>query len=119
MGITFNIVEQKGLDYEEAKKAYLDGVKGMRFRKMFGIGTSQYKRLLERFREDGIPVHQRGGVYYGTPKYYYCTKEREDYFIVCKWINRKKHYFGFYNSEEEAKARVEELKKNNWNGLLK
>lgn len=119
MGITFNIVEQEGLDYEEAKTAYLNGIKGMRFRKMFGIGTSQYTRLLERFREDGIPITPIGGVYRGKPKNYYCINVQYGYWVVCKWFNRKKHYFGMYKSEAEAKARVEELKKNNWNGLLK
>lgn len=51
------------------------------------------------------------------PKYYSFVKN-ENAFQVQKVIDGKKVYFGYYKTEEEAKARVEELKNNNWDGLL-
>lgn len=47
------------------------------------------------------------------PKYYTFNK-KDNAFVVQKWVNGEKVHFGYYKTEEEAKARVEELKKNGW-----
>lgn len=51
------------------------------------------------------------------PKYYTFIKN-ENAFQVQRFIGGVKVYFGYYRTEDEAKARVEELKNNNWDGLL-
>ena len=38
---------------------------------------------------------------------------------VYKWINGKCHYFGRFESETQAIKKVNRLRKNNWNGLIK
>ena len=116
----FNIVESKTLNYEEVKQAYLNGIRGNRLRKKFGIGRSQYTRLLNRFREDGIIIPKKGNVAINnTPKYYYnniCNGI--PYWTVSRTINYKHHYFGHYKTEAEAQQRVKELQENNWDGVF-
>ena len=117
----FKIVDGTALDYESAKKAYLNGVRGNKLRKMFNIGTSQYRTLLNRFREDGITIPKKGKVdINNSPRYYHkhlC--KGKTYWTVTRTVNWKKVYFGHYKTEAEAKARVKQLEKNNWEGLIK
>lgn len=118
--MNFKIVEGVSLDYDEAKKAYLNGIRGVNLRKMFNIGSSQYQRLLTRFREDGIIIPRKGNVSVGKqPKYYYRNLcKGRSYWTVSRTINWKRHYFGHYKTQAEAKAKVKELEANNWEGLL-
>ena len=116
----FNIVDGEQIDYEEIKQAYLEGVRGRKLREMFGIGTSQYTRILVRFREDGIIVPQKGNVVVNNePKYYQRNMcNGICYWVVSRTVNWKRHYFGRYKTEAEAQARVKELKENNWEGVF-
>ena len=116
----FEIKEGKSIDYEKAKLAYLQGVRGTALRKMFGMGTSQYTRLLQRFREDGLTVPHKGNVAINkNPKYYHKNLCKGiSYYTVTRTINWKRYYFGHFKTEAEAKARVMELEKNNWEGLI-
>ena len=118
--MAFKIVEGKTLDYETVKEAYLSGIYGVELREMFGMGTSQYSTMLKRFREDGIHVPKHGNIRPNNlPRNYHPRKSHgRTYWIVTKTINWKKYNFGSYKTEEEAKARVQELRESNWMGLL-
>ena len=111
----FRISEGKGINYEQAKKDYIEGLHGVKFRDKHNLGLSAYNRLLKRFREEGITIYNNKL----DAKYYYHSK-KADVYVVCRRIgvSGKFHYFGNYKTEDEAKARVEELKANNWEGLL-
>lgn len=50
-------------------------------------------------------------------KHYY--KTRNGGYKITKYINGKEHWFGSYKTEKEAQERVEELKKNNWDNMVK
>jgi hypothetical protein len=119
--MNFNIIDGDYFDYDKAKEAYLKGIRGNNLRKKFGIGRSQYVRLLKRFREDGIIIPHKGNVQINNaPKYYYnhiCNGY--SYWTVSRTINYKLHYFGHFKTEAEAQQRVKELEENNWEGLIK
>lgn len=120
MTLSFNIIEQKQINYDEAKKDYAGGLIGKEFREKYNIGGSAYLRLLKRFREDGLPVpvnknyrkrRKKDG------KYYYPVHGNR-YYSVKKCINGRLIHFGTCKSEAEAKKMVIGLKKSNWEGLL-
>lgn len=67
----FNIRDGEYLDYDSAKEAYLNGIRGDKFRELFNIGKSQYSRLLNHFRDDGIIIPRRGNVPINSPPKYY------------------------------------------------
>lgn len=119
--VNYNVIEKDYVDnYNEMKKAYLNGVRGERFRKLFGIGRSAYKRILQDFREDGIFIAHRGKVKVGSkPKYYYFANYYGyGYWVVRRTINGERHNFGHFKSEAEAQQKVRELDSNGWEGLL-
>lgn len=82
------------------------------------IGSGAWQTVLKRLKEQGVPM--RG---YNKPsgvrkaRYYYWDKHTQSW-RVYKFINGKQLGFGGYRTEKEAQARVKELKKNNWDGLL-
>lgn len=120
MTLSFNIVEQKQVDYDAVKQDYLNGIIGMELREKHGLGGSAYLRLLKRFREEGIPVPNKSPKKSRKCKYYYREFKRgKPYWSVRKWINGEVVWFGGYWTEAEAKQRVKELRENNWEGLLK
>lgn len=121
VNMEFNIHDGTTASYQEMKEAYLSGVRGKNLRKQFGIGTSRYKRLLDEFRADGIIVPKRGRTRINKPvkNYYFAEYGMYRYWVVKKTINNTIHHFGHYKSEAEAQKRVQELKSNHWNGLLK
>ena len=82
------------------------------------IGSGTWQTVLKRLKERGVTM--RG---YSKPRgvrkarYYYWDKHSQSW-RVYRFINGKYHGFGGYKLEKEAQARVEELKQNNWEGLL-
>ena len=121
MSLNFRVVEQETVPYETLKQAYLNGIRGKKLMEMYGMGSSQYTRLLRDFREDGIVVPRRGNtsINENTKWYSHQGFGRYTYWVVKRTINGQKYTFGRYKTEAEAQKKVEELKKNNWNGLLK
>lgn len=115
--MNFNITDGDTIDYEQAKQDYINGLRSKSFRKKYNIGASAYGSLLKRFREDGIEVHVRGKYKTPTAKYYHYNKVSNHY-VVTRKVKGKSFYFGYFLTEKEAQARVEELKQNNWEGLL-
>lgn len=121
--IRFNIVEQNSIDYEQAKKDYINGIRGNRLRNKHQIGRSQYIRLLTRFKDDGVPVPLRRTPinekqHYNPKNYSRVLGKGNPAFQVVKTIKGKKHTFGNYKTEAEAQIRVNELRQNDWDGLL-
>lgn len=120
MVVNFRLVEQKDTPYDVLKQAYLDGLRGDAFRKKFGLGTSQYSRLLRDFREDGIEVPKQGR----TPvnketRWYACEGYGEyRYYVVKRVVNKKKYTFGRFKTEAEAQRCVRDCIANNWYGIL-
>ena len=120
MSMNFKIKEQNSIDYEEAKKAYTSGIKGNKFRKMFNLGSTAYNNILKEFRAEGIPVkNSKPPKVKREPKHYQRNLSKGiSYWTVTKMINGKLHYFGHYKTKAAAQQRVQELKANNWEGLL-
>lgn len=123
MSMNFKIVEQKTINYYDAKNDYLNGIMGKELRKKYHLGDKAYASLLQRFREDGLEIemaiNNRKRQRKKRGKYYYISKQRGHiYWTVKKFINNKLYYFGNYKTEAEAKKRVMELEANNWEGLL-
>ena len=57
--MNFKIIEGENVDmYDEMKQDYLNGIIDKDFREKWGIGTTAYKTLLKRFREDGIVIRR-------------------------------------------------------------
>ena len=111
----FKIREQESIDYEAIKQAYLDGVRGNRLRKMFGLGTTAYVTLLKDFRNEGIEVKRGCSSKKKESKYYHRNIcKGKFYWCVTRWIDGELHYYGQYKSKAEAEKRVEELKLKNW-----
>ncbi|MBR0059629.1 MAG: hypothetical protein IJP99_10685 [Methanobrevibacter sp.] len=118
--MNFKIVDGNPIDYEEVKKDYLNGIVSKALCKKHNIGTSQYLRILKRFREEG--VIGKGRIYRNgvtNPKWYRTTTSSNGTksYEVRRMFNTKMYTFGRFKTEEEAQARVEELKSNGWDGL--
>ena len=119
MSMNFKIKEQKTINYNQAKEAYQQGIKGKKLRRMFNLGTSQYMALLKDFRAEGLPVKTTSNKpKREIKKYYKHLCKGITYWSVSKIKNGETHYFGHYKTQAEAEARVKELKENNWEGLL-
>lgn len=119
--INFNIVEGVSVhdtyDLNELKKDYLNveeySVEDIKAK--YGLTHGQWLTALERLKNAGVSprTNVRYARYYTHINYYGSVKYR-----VNRWINGKMYYFGRFDSEKEAKKRVEELNRNGWDGLL-
>lgn len=124
MSMNFNLIEQETIDYDAVKQDYINGLRSKELHRKYGIGGSQYQRLLNRFREDGVeikgswkkPVSEKA---HYNPTYIHRNISRGIcYWHVKRWIKGKVHYFGNYKTHALAEQRVAELESNNWEGLL-
>lgn len=112
-GINFNIVEGDYGRYDDFVRLYNNKKISVEYiqRK---IGTTCYNKYRKRALEEGVISPRIVGVKINQDfKYYHFDKQRGKY-RVHKVKNGKYMSFGFYDTEEEAKQRVEELKKVNW-----
>lgn len=103
--------EIRGL-YSSFEKDYLDNVPVVELSRKYG--HNYYKRLYRELVARGIPPR----IDRENPKHYHYSKRSKSY-IVMKRINGKTVHFGSFKNEDEAKALVEELKKNNWKKIKK
>ena len=87
-------------------------------REKHNIGSGAWQTVLKRLKERGVGMR---GYSKTQPvrkaKHYWFDKHSQSW-RVYKFINGKQVGFGGYRTEKEAQARVEELKQNNWEGLL-
>lgn len=116
--MNFRVIEgvEDSFDYEEIKKDYLNPELSVKsIKEKYNISNSKWdNRIIKRFKEENIPLRCRSGL--GNNSKNYCKSKNR--FMVYKTVNRVKYHFGYYKTEDEAKARVEELKMNGWDGLL-
>lgn len=114
---TFNIIENHDLfddfPYESLKKDYMDmNIPVIRIKKKYGVTNSRkWTKILRKLRSENVPMRFKARDH--DPKYYYYAKDCKKY-VVRRVINKKLIYYGRYSTEEEAKARVQELKANGW-----
>ncbi len=119
--VSFRIVENPVEDYDldEIIRDYQNlelSVHDIRLK--YGFTRSNWRSVLRCMQEQGVVLRSKdkGSKAQQKGRYYY----RRPYggFIVKRVINGIVYHFGTYWSEDEAKARVEELNGNGWDGLL-
>lgn len=115
--MNFKVVENSRPDYdvEEVIKDYLNTeLSTIEIKQKHKITTKKYTKILNEIKKRGLPL--RNAKHNSRKCKYYSFIQ--GYWVVKRIFNQKTYYFGKYRSEEEAKARVNELRENNWNGLL-
>lgn len=121
--IVFKVVDGDYIDYDQAKQDYINGIRGDKLMNKHQMGRSQYKRLLTRFHEEGIPVTLRRTPilekdHYNPTNVHRVLCKGITYWVVKKRIKGKVYYYGYFTSKAEAEKRAKELKENGWDGLL-
>ena len=115
--MNFNIIENPEPEYniEEIIQDYNNyNIRVSEIQAKHGITRSTWHNtILRKLREHKVPLRDPR-IHY-KPRYYYKIGKR---YRVQRVINGKCKYFGYYNTIEEAQAKVKELEENNWNGLL-
>ena len=116
--VVFNIIENPVHHYEtvydEIKVDYVDNQLPVEeIQQKYDISQKEWKHVLNKFREDNIPLRGRFFIKNKSAKYYSFSKPHGKY-KVCKWINGKHNSFGYFDSEEEAQRMVEYLKSRGW-----
>lgn len=118
--MNFNINENPDYnltDYESIKKDYISSdltVKEIQTK--YSLEKRDWNEFLRQIKSENIPVRD-GSTWYKQVKNY-CYNIKSKKWEVYKYINYKRYFFGGYKTEKEAQNRVEELKRNNWEGLL-
>ena len=103
--------------YEKIKEDYYNSdILVREIMAKYQLSKGDWKRIREQIKKEGLPLKTSYNRL-GTGKYYYYDKKRGDW-KVQRHFKRKTVFFGYYSSEEEAKERVEELKRNGWDGYL-
>lgn len=117
--VNFRIVESRYVDYDNILIDYQNTKLSVKeIREKHNIGGSTWNQFIKWAKSQGIPLRAKGGCkYYHAKNYGYDATNNK--WIVSKRIHGKNYHFGRYKTEALAKAKVEELRKNNWNGLLK
>ena len=113
MCVNYRIIEGDYSKYDEFVRLYNDySLDVLEIKKQ--IGNNIYSKLRKEALEKGDikprPFNLRRNVKY---KYYHYDKDRKQY-RVRKVKNGKYMSFGFYDTEEEAKEKVEQLLAVDW-----
>lgn len=120
--VEFNIVEgsrlEDELDWDNLKKDYQDlTLTVAEIQTKYGLTNSKWQTVRKHLESEGIPLRNRGRVKnsYGdhNAKHYHKDK-RSGKYLVRKVLDGKYTVFGLFDTENEAKAKVEELKRNGW-----
>ena len=119
--LNFNIIDgvdvHKTYDFEELKKDYLDMNNSVNdIMEKYGFSSGQWVNARKRLEDAGVPLRGTHTKQMRTAKHYIYDRRRNRY-KVCRNIGGKHYYFGVYKTEEEAKARVQELRDKGWDGL--
>ena len=119
--VLFNVVESKYPDYDfdELTEDYLNlDLSVKEIKEKYNITSGGWQTVLKRLKEHGITMrgyNKRQSM--RKAKHYYYDRSIKAY-RVHKYIGDKHYLFGIYKTEKEAQARVSELKKNGWEGLM-
>lgn len=117
--MNFRIVENQSVHDTYDLNELIEDYKNMELtvkeiREKYDLTRGQWCTVLKRIKEQGVPLRSAS---YRNAKYYHFNKQ-ENKFKVERILNGVDCYFGTYRTEKEAKARVDELNANNWEGLL-
>lgn len=116
----FNIIENPdpGYNIEDVQKDYQNpDITVKEIREKYGITPGAWKNILRHWKNEGVPL--RSNCRLTRKPNYYTLDKRYGIWYVQRTVKNRCYRFGGYKTEEEAKARVEELHENNWEGLLK
>ena len=124
--MNFNIIDgYDDIDYDTLLEDYRNLELSVKeIQKKHGLTIGKWQSITREWKEKGIKLRGRQnqrknhypGEYIGAKNYYYSKSIGK--YTVSKHINGKYYYFGTFGTEEEAQARVKELRENNWDGLL-
>lgn len=115
--MNFRIIENPDNDFdlEAVIKDYQNwDIPTSEIKEKYQITSRKYKQVIAEIKDRGIPLRPRLPLHC---KYYY-YKKYDKKWVVKRVFDGKAYYFGYYRTEEEAEARVKELRENNWGGLL-
>lgn len=117
--MNFRIVENQSVHDTYDLNELIEDYKNMELtvkeiREKYNLTVGQWHTVLKRIKEQGVSLR---GASYRNAKYYSFNKQY-NHFRVHRVINGVHYRFGAYRTEKEAKARVDELNANNWEGLL-
>ena len=124
--MNFHIIDgQEEYDYDAILQDYQNMELSVKeIQEKYGLTVGRWQNITKQWKQGSIPLrgrkNQRKRKYsesYSGAKNYSLDKRAGTY-RVYKNIHGKNYYFGNYGTEEEAKQRVEYLKRNRWNGLL-
>lgn len=106
----FTIRDGDYVDYEQAKKDYVNGLVGERFREKYGISTKAYSTLLKDFEAEGIKTGRKPKKkkIYKKPTYVYYDK-RTKYYKVERTRRGVRDYQGCFKNRKDAEEKVKEL----------
>ena len=114
--VNFRIIEGDYSKYDKFVEMYNNRKISTEYIKR-KLGVAFYNKYRgEALREGDIEPRPLSLKINNNFKYYHYDKVKKKY-RVRKVKNGKYMSFGFYDTEEEAKQRVEELKKINWNEI--
>lgn len=116
--MNFRIVENPDNDFdlEAVIRDYQNlDISTKEIKEKYDITTGKYQQVIAEIKKRGIPLRSR------LPRHckYYHYRKYDGYYVVKRVFRGKAYYFGYYKTEAEAQARVEELHENNWEGLVK
>ena len=115
--VEFNIIEEKTDDkYIDYVELYNEGLTLKNICEKLSISMNNCNTFYHHAINEGLiePRKTRKKTR-KKPKYYNYNIKGGYYAVYSPLINGKQNNFGIYNTEEEAKFVVEELKKVNWN----
>lgn len=105
----FTIRDGDYIDYEAAKKDYVNGLIGEKLQKKYGISSKAYGTLLKDFEADGVKTNRRPKQkIYKKPTYVYYDK-RTKYYKVERTRRGVRDYQGCFKNKKDAEQKVREL----------
>lgn len=106
------------IDWEQLKEDYQNlEMTVPEIKEKYGVTNSQWNRVRRQLKEDGVPLRNRGRVRNSYCSYHakhYHVDKKSGKFLVRKVVKGEYIRFGLFDTEDEAKAKVEELKANGW-----
>lgn len=105
--LSFRLVEEPDVfDEDEFEKDYIAGLTHKQLMEKHRIGKSRLITSIKHLKEKGITCK------YNPKNYYYSTDMGK--WVVSKKMNNKVVYCDYFDTEEEAIAEVDRMRRINW-----